>query len=345
MMTRRAPCHLPRIATVAFVYAALPPVAGANEATLDRLLRPSPVAAHETYAAWSRYDPARGRYRLILSDGLTQRVLRVRGRAVPFDADLGPDSRGRLNVVYSRCRGESRQLSEVHPFPARAAGRDCRLFRFDVQSGQERSVDAANRPTGSEFFPSLSGTRLTYARAVGRFPYAAIHVVALTRRERRLDAELSQRPRPVSLEGIDTRGTRTLLSWMRRSGGDAPISELWLLRGARSHLVERRSGDPLAEDQLVSPALPAAGGLAYLRLLRGRDTTGSQLVRADSGGDAQTRAAAPASAVSVADTGTAIYYSTALGADPTTACDVGGQPPDARRSACEIRRVAPPDFR
>ena len=68
-----------------------------------------------------------GTYRLMVWHRGHSRALPVAGRAIPFDADAGPDAAGRPAVVYSRCARD----------PPAATGdwteaRGCRIYQLSL---------------------------------------------------------------------------------------------------------------------------------------------------------------------------------------------------------------------
>jgi hypothetical protein len=72
------------------------------------------VDAFGGHVVWSDYDASIDDWRLMANvDGVTQ-ALPVAPRPTPFDVDLGPDRRGRLLAVYSRC---ARGLGLDQPTP------------------------------------------------------------------------------------------------------------------------------------------------------------------------------------------------------------------------------------
>ncbi len=167
-----------RIATLAagaavWLSAAAPPVMSdqsepsVRESEIDRPMRPAVVTAYAGFTAWSRFDPHRRRYDLVVRDpGGVIRRLPVRSRRVAFDVDLGPGANGRVNAVYSRCRREPATATEPNPLPAWWEARGCKLFRVAVEGGVERRVGL---PRGtSAYLPTLWRSRIAYARHPAR---------------------------------------------------------------------------------------------------------------------------------------------------------------------------------
>ena len=98
------------------------PAAAQDVARLDR---PSPIAAHAGWLAWSARG-ADGRFALTLRDpGGAMSRPPVARRATAFDVDLGPGPGGGLVATYSRCRVEV-QSSGSHLPPDYDEGRGAR---------------------------------------------------------------------------------------------------------------------------------------------------------------------------------------------------------------------------
>jgi len=147
-----------RSTLVAGVIAALALAMPAGAQELAQLNDQSPIAAHGGWVAWSaRVD---GRYRLFSwHDGLT-RMLPVPGRARPFDADVGSDTRGRAVATYSRCA----RWGSVKVYAARLVGVRCRLRALDLTSGRERDAGVPEPPGTSDTTPSMWHGQIAFAR-------------------------------------------------------------------------------------------------------------------------------------------------------------------------------------
>jgi len=119
--------------------------------------RTTSVSAHGDRVVWSSYDAARDRYRLMVRiNGITSRVP-VAPRREAFDADLGPDGRGRPVIVYSRCR---RQRSALPPRP----NDGCALYRFSWSTGREARLDHLAQRGSATWRPSIWGRSIVFAR-------------------------------------------------------------------------------------------------------------------------------------------------------------------------------------
>jgi hypothetical protein len=104
--------------------------------------RPTPVRSWDGLAVFSVYDAQARVYRLAVARGSNAPTLvPVAPRPVPFDADVGPDSRGQA-IVYSRCA--------VEPKTPSASGRGCNLYRFSRATGVEVKISNADSDAASE---------------------------------------------------------------------------------------------------------------------------------------------------------------------------------------------------
>ena len=122
--------------------------AAADEAVAD-LPRDTPIAAYGSAVAWSQYDPASRRYRLVVRlDGVATPAPVAAARR-PFDISLGPDARGRLVALYTRCR---------------TATRGCDVYRYDLASRRERRLVTVSSPGRDEAWPVQWGDRVAFVR-------------------------------------------------------------------------------------------------------------------------------------------------------------------------------------
>jgi hypothetical protein len=124
----------------------------AREARITR------VDAYAGSVVWSSYDRNRRVYRLKLRSAGRTRVLPIEPSGSQFDVSIGPDGRGGISLVYSRCRGGSSS-----GFTTGTSG--CDVRRFDVRSGRERRVAGASSSAWTEVLPSVWGKRVAFARA------------------------------------------------------------------------------------------------------------------------------------------------------------------------------------
>jgi DNA-binding beta-propeller fold protein YncE len=170
------------------------------------------VGAYRGRVAWSEYDSAVGRYFLVTrAAGVSVRAP-VPPRARPFDADVGPDVRGRPVVLYSRCAGDP---------GGPATG--CGVRELDPATGAERrALIGVTAPV--ELRPSRWRRRVAVSRRDGhglRRPYLCTEAATVTRCEARPAGPRGDRPLEPATGpfGIDL-GPRTLaVAWLSDDGG------------------------------------------------------------------------------------------------------------------------------
>jgi hypothetical protein len=112
------------------------------------LARSTPVDEYAGWLLFSRWDGRR--YRLSSWHDGEVRDLQVRSQSTVFDADLGPDSKGRPSVVVSLCDGS------------------CDLFVIGLGAGDRlRPVRNANTAGHDEVAPTVWKGRLAFGRRYG----------------------------------------------------------------------------------------------------------------------------------------------------------------------------------
>ena len=137
-----------RLTTLLLVLAAaLPAVAQA-----EPVARPgaaTQVREHQGILVFSRYDATTREYRLaIRRPGAAAEDVPVAPADRPFNADIGPDSAGRPQLVYERCP------------------ETCELF-VSTLAGKERAVRNANDPERPDVAPTIWKGRIAWARIYG----------------------------------------------------------------------------------------------------------------------------------------------------------------------------------
>jgi hypothetical protein len=252
------------------LWAAAP--AKATDIVLATELRSTNVTTYAGVAAWSSYVPGRGYVLRIYRDGMVTTPA-LHARRDPFDVDLGPDGRGRVTAVYSRC-GRAR--------PDEVVASGCRLYRY-VLGGTEQRVRSVTRGAGfSEHEPTIWHSRIAFARYHDRGrngPIVDSIFVADGKRVRELPrGTLRRGSEPANtaarVRTMDLRGRRLAYSWIFPVGfcrslgarrGDLPfVTQLWLLD------VVERTGRRLAEgcsddDDTFDGASLYGQGLTYLQ--------------------------------------------------------------------------------
>lgn len=216
---------------LALIASGLALAAPAQAATsLDR--HGSEVSAYAGAAVWTRWVPPAHRFVVILRrDGHTTR-LPVRSSRARFAPDVGPDGRGGLSVVYTRCESHvGRCVGDV--------------YRYDLSTHTERRLPVSARGV-SETSPAVWGSRVAFLR--GRSPSRG---QALLTDGRRVLRRLAGSVLPNGDDGfvgfptaVDLQARRILFAWHAGPGGcrqptgdvKLPIErdELWTARAGQA---------------------------------------------------------------------------------------------------------------
>ena len=197
----------PKLATLlALVLALALALAGATSARaadpatrIVDLARGTPVREYAGWLLFSRWDGTR--YHLATWHAGSVRDLAVPSQRTPYDADAGPDSRGRPSGVVSLCR------------------RSCDLYVIGFDSGDRlRPVRNANT-SHDELAPTVWHGRLAFGRR-----YGPDQVVAYTKRLNAPRSHPSDR-----LAGLPARrcGAAAPPSCRRIEGVKLPAMDLW----------------------------------------------------------------------------------------------------------------------
>lgn len=222
-------------AALLFVVAAAVLTADASAQTrLGTYEAPTGVSAHRETVAWSAFDPATGRFQLMLSQRGAVRAAAVGPRRVPFDADVGRGPKGRAVIVYSRC-SEERYNRET----AASRTRGCDLYVLDPAGGGEREVSVSGARSGNDTDPVVWGDRIVFNRSRGN--RTRLHVAPLT----------GGRARPIAIRGRpdatitdkDLFRGRLAVALMRIARGGREETEVRMqrLEGRRPRLVMRKT--------------------------------------------------------------------------------------------------------
>jgi hypothetical protein len=210
------------------------------------LPRSTPISAFGGALAWSDYDAAAARYVLVLQRGGRSERAPVANAARPFDVSLGPDERGRVVALYTRCR---------------SATTGCDVYRYDLTSRGERKVGAVSSPDMDEAWPAQWRDHVTFVRRArtrvmsgydhrpaprGKrgsvlmecdVPY--VRTLSAGGRSRRLD-----RSQCGSTTGMSIRATRIVQVSSEDQGGAGSETQVRLLRasGGASRILARAGG-------------------------------------------------------------------------------------------------------
>jgi len=285
MAARRSP-----LVCATVLAALLAPAVARADSLVTELVRDTPISAYGGALAWSAYDEASGRYSLVIRRGATTAAAAVATAGRAFDVSLGPDVRGRVVALYTRCR---------------TATRGCDVYRYDLRTRRESRVRSVSSQAFDESWPAQwrdcrrlaahpharreppgSSSRSERARAA-RVVFDAVRQdavlagarpppePAMSRRGRHRDSRRHDRPRvrdgrrPVACERRPLAPARPR---GRRRGGYSPFispnlsaSAVWLTRtGEREGEPQGflRIDLPSGRITAVRPNLPVAGRLA-----------------------------------------------------------------------------------
>jgi hypothetical protein len=223
----------------------------------------SKLSAYAGVVVWSHWNPALRSYQLAARYRGRTTILRALPRVVPFDVDLGPDQRGRVVAVYSRCHAEEDVwiANTVRPLPPPIG---CVLYRYDFATQRERRIGGIVG-TGSFYLPTIWHNEIAYVRSRGRTS-AGVYVQPLSApRGHRIAAiplgdGSGATPGPV---GLDLRGSELAIAWARAASSQLD-SEIRLdtfsaTRELSSDVLDAESSDIRSTGFLGFPSLTAAG--------------------------------------------------------------------------------------
>jgi hypothetical protein len=180
------------LASLAVLAAAVPARA---DTAVAQLTRDTPVAAYGATVAWSAFDQASGRHRLMMRTPAGTAPAAVATSAAAFDVSLGPDAGGRIVALYTRCTP------------------GCDVFRYDVLARREVRLRSVSSPREDEAWPTQWGSRVAFVRRhptggrgeIRQCDVPFVRDVGSARPSRRLDRGSCGRA-----EGLSIRGTRII---------------------------------------------------------------------------------------------------------------------------------------
>jgi hypothetical protein len=146
------------------VVAALAVPAVAPAATpINLQQRPSTVSSFQGILAWSDFDPASGRYRLMIQPpGQAAAPASIATSPAPFDVDLGTNRSGTPTAVYTRCATAGRPAPAKDEDPARGTG--CDLYRLNLKNGIEEHLTTLSAPKADESSPTVWAGDIAFIR-------------------------------------------------------------------------------------------------------------------------------------------------------------------------------------
>jgi len=125
------------------------PAPAAADDVIAGVPRATPISAFDGILAWSSYDDRTARYALVIDRKGKAARAPVADMTRPFDVSLGPDARGRVVALYTRCH---------------SAITACDVYRYDVASGREHKVRAVSSPDADEAWPTQWRDRVAFVR-------------------------------------------------------------------------------------------------------------------------------------------------------------------------------------
>ena len=138
---------------------AVPGHAAAPTGTLATNASLGPVAAARGTVAWSAWDPAIARFRLIVrGPSGVPRALAVRPQRSPFAVSAGAGPNGHTWLVWHRCTGFSTDRTDVAPS-------GCHIVGWDLAHPGEQRIPGASRKGHTDYAPSIDGRRVAFADA------------------------------------------------------------------------------------------------------------------------------------------------------------------------------------
>lgn len=149
MMRTRHLLPLPALAALALA----PGPAQAHDTAVATLERPTEVREHNGTVVFSAFDKAIDAYRLTVHDPQGTRALAVQPSPTPFEADIGTNSKGERQVIFSLDVGRQEG--------GQAGGKD--LFVLTLGSGKVRPVRNANT-NRDERAPTIDQGRIAFTR-------------------------------------------------------------------------------------------------------------------------------------------------------------------------------------
>jgi hypothetical protein len=337
------------LAGAAVALAALTTPAAAPAQTVATPGAPTAVKEFAGTIVFSQFDAATNQYFLTVrrAGAVAAERLAVAPSARPFDADIGPDSSGRPELIYQRCS----------PPPGVPTGCDLFVFSLDGTTG-ERPVRNANDPGHNDMNATIWRGRIAWARdyGSGSTPNPIVYTKALTaprarpstrlpgvpqRRTGDVDRRVSGPTTGRTVQDLELWGENLALTVSYGCGGCSGIdqSELRLDDlgdGSARQVAFQVVG--LSGQTLVGPSF-FAGRLGWYKACLG-DPAGCQQGQggpfryALTAGTYQRGTPGPGRIDGFADTGTLLYET--VGCSEETG--------SAANASCRIDTVAPPPY-
>lgn len=246
--------------TRAIVAALLAPAGARADDPVAQLERDTPVSAYGGALAWSAYDAPSGRYRLVLRADAVTAAARVASASRPFDVSLGPDSKGRVVALYSRCRGDKG---------------GCDVYRYDLRTRTERKLASVSSPSLDEAWPAQWRGRVSFVRRArthvidgydhrpdprGRGPVMDCDIPYVKTLASRAPSRRLDRSQCGETTGMAIRRDAIVLVTDINQGGAGSESQVRLLRagGGAARILARTTGGEGGYSPFVAPSLSAS---------------------------------------------------------------------------------------
>ncbi|MGZ4270532.1 MAG: hypothetical protein ACXVSX_15150 [Solirubrobacteraceae bacterium] len=142
---------------------AAPAAAAAAPTPVALEQRPSTVASYGGILAWSHYDTAADRYRLMIQrPGQAAALAPVPDAPRPFDVALGGNRSGAPTAVYTRCTnpGAAPGAADANPRPASG----CDIYRYVLGARGEEHLTQLSSPTADERQPAIARGKIAFIR-------------------------------------------------------------------------------------------------------------------------------------------------------------------------------------
>ena len=257
----------PLLACCAVVAALFAPAPASADEIVAQLAAQTPVAAYGGALAWSAYYPPLKSYLLVIRQGGGAGVpARMGPSERAFDVSLGPDSRGRVVALYTRCRTAAR---------GRTPERGCDVYRYDLRTRRESKLASVSSPALDEAWPAQWRDRITFARRArthvvdgfdhrpdptGRGPLLACDIPYVKTLSSRAPSRRLDRSQCGSTNGMAIRGATIVHVAGVSQGGAGSESQVRSLRarGGAARILARTGGGEGGYSPFTSPSLSAS---------------------------------------------------------------------------------------
>jgi hypothetical protein len=234
----------------------MPASASADDAVAD-LARDTPISAYGGAIAWSSYDATSKRYALVIRQGDVTAPAPVRAAPRAFDVSLGPDARGQIVALYTRCS---------------TGGHGCDVYRYELRTRHERRLAAVSSPAFDEAWPAQWRDRIAFVRRArarvvygdgyridrsGRGGLIACDVPFVKTLSARAASRRLDRSQCGTTTGVAIRDAAIVVVTDINQGGAGSESQVRLLRadGGRTRILARTTGGEGGYSPFSSPNL------------------------------------------------------------------------------------------